>query len=549
MAASVTSPTVPALPAERFFRISFSLLILTALLTLVSTGKLDLITSVFAPLLALFKGLRWWNGRYPELSPRTATWLVLAYLLFFPVDALFLSRVFVGNSTNPPLFSALLAAVHFLIYLLLVRFFSARSERDTLFLAMLTFAAILAAAILTVDTTFLIFFFAYVLCGVAAFVSLELRRGAVGAIWPSPDAHPERERKLTRALSYAALTVALGSLLLGSVLFFVFPRISAGYFGPASFGPSLMTGFSENVELGQIGEIKKNSAVVMRVQTGRPVAYDRLRWRGIALTTFDGKRWTISEQVPQRLQPGPDGWIHAAEPASKTDQGISYTVFMEPMAADAIFVPGRVVSLKGNFTGESANTFFALQRNYLLRDSTDTILNPSHNYTAIRYTGFSILPPANVEKLRAAPTKYPEKITSIYLQLPPSLDPRIPEYARQLTREAKTPFDKAAAIETFLRTQYGYTLNLTGNAGEDPLAQFLFVSRAGHCEYFATAMAVLLRTLGIPTREVNGFLPGEYNDLGEDYIVRALNEYKHGGRKNPVMKGFAANLKDEVFPG
>jgi protein-glutamine gamma-glutamyltransferase len=109
--------------------------------------------------------------------------------------------------------------------------------------------------------------------------------------------------------------------------------------------------------------------------------------------------------------------------------------------------------------------------------------------------------------------------------LPPLLDPRIPEYARQLTREAKTPFDKAVAIETSLRTQYGYTLNLTGKPGEDALAHFLFVSRAGHCEYFATAMAVLLRTLGIPTREVNGFLPGEYNDLGGDYIVRASDAH------------------------
>jgi len=287
MAASVTSPALPALPAERFFRIAFSLVILTSILTLVGTGKLDLISSLFAPLLALFKALRWWHGRAPELSPRAAMWLVLAYLLFFPMDALFLSRLLVGNSSNPPLFAVLLAAVHFLMYLLLVRFFSARSERDALFLAMLSFAGILAAAVLTVDTTFLLFFFAYLLCGVAAFVSLELRRGAVGTIWLSPAAHPEREQKLTRALSYAALTVALGSIVLGGVLFFLFPRISAGYLGRAGFNPSLMTGFSENVELGQIGEIKKSSTVVMRVQTGKPISYDRLRWRGIALTSFD----------------------------------------------------------------------------------------------------------------------------------------------------------------------------------------------------------------------------------------------------------------------
>ena len=528
MAASVTSPGVVVLPAERFFRVALSLLILTSILTLVSTGKLDLIACVIAPLLALIKGLRWWNGHPPELSQRAATWLVLGYLLFFPVDALFVSRFIVGNSTNPPLFAVLLATVHFLIYVMLLRFFSAVRERDALFLAMLSFAGILAAAVLTVDTTFLVFFFVYLLFGVATFVGMELRRAAVGAIWPSTGTQPERERRMSRALSLAALTLALGSIVIGGIFFFVFPRVSAGYLGRASFSPSLMTGFSANVELGQIGEIKKNSAVVMRVQTGKPVGYDRLRWRGIVLTAFDGRRWTNTDHSTQTLQPGPDGWIHTGEPLLRSPAAgaeLSFTVFLEPIATDAIFFPGKLSSLRGNFTGEGGSSYFAMRRNYLFRDSTDTILNPFHNYMAIRYTGVSRLPPMDARKLRAAPASYPEEIISTYLQLPPNLDPRIPEFARQITRNAKTSFDKSVAIESFLRTQFGYTLNLTGRPGDDPLAHFLFETRAGHCEYFASAMAIMLRTLGIPSREVNGFLPGEYNDLGGDYIVRASDAH------------------------
>ena len=76
-----------------------------------------------------------------------------------------------------------------------------------------------------------------------------------------------------------------------------------------------------------------------------------------------------------------------------------------------------------------------------------------------------------------------------------------------------------------MRARFTYTLNLTGKPGDDPLAHFLFETRAGHCEYFASAMTIMLRTLGIPTREVNGFLPGEYNDLGGDYIVRASDAH------------------------
>ncbi len=528
MAAILSVANERALPAERFFRTSLTLLMLTSTLTLVSTGKLDIITSFVAPLIVVYKGLRWWHGRPAELTHRTATWCVLGYLAFFPVDALVLSRFSVGNSANPPLFAMLLAAVHFLIFVSIVRFYSAVTDRDALFLAMLSFAGILAAAVLTVDTTFLVLFFVFLLFGVSTFIGMELRRGAAGAVSPAVHLHTARDRKLNRALCFSALSVAVGSIALGGVLFFFFPRFSAGYLGRASFNSSLMSGFTENVELGQIGEIKKNSAVVMRVQTGKPIGYDRLRWRGIALTNFDGKRWTTSERSTQKLQPGEDGWIHTADSPQKNDTpkpGMIYTVYLEPLATDAIFIPGKVISLKGNFTGEGGNSFSTIRRTYILRDSTDTLLNPFHNYTAIRYAGFSLLPPMDATKLRTAPTEYSKDITSTYLQLPDALDRRIPELARQATKYAKTPFDKALAIENFLRNRYTYTLNLTGKPGDDPLAHFLFETRGGHCEYFASSMVIMLRTLGIPSREVNGFLPGEYNDLGGDYIVRASDAH------------------------
>ncbi len=125
MTATVAASPAPALPAERFFRASLSLLILTAIVTLTSTGKLDIVTSIAAPLAALYKGYRWWHGRSAELSHRAATWSLVAYLAFFPLDAVFLSRFFVGNSLNPPLYALLLAVVHFLIFAMLVRFYSA----------------------------------------------------------------------------------------------------------------------------------------------------------------------------------------------------------------------------------------------------------------------------------------------------------------------------------------------------------------------------------------------------------------------------------------
>ena len=234
MAASASITSVPALPAERFFRTSLFLLMTTAVATLVSTGKLDLVTMIVAPSAVLYKGVRWWRRCPAEIPQRIATRLVVAYLLLFPLDVIFLSRSFVSASSNPALYAALLGAIHFLLFVMLIRLYSANTDRDALFLTMLSFAAILASAVLTIDTTFLGLFFLFLLFGVATFVGLEMRRGSKGAIAPEVDAQPKQERRLDRALVFAALSVALGAMIIGGALFFFFPRFSAGYLGRTS---------------------------------------------------------------------------------------------------------------------------------------------------------------------------------------------------------------------------------------------------------------------------------------------------------------------------
>jgi hypothetical protein len=107
----------------------------------------------------------------------------------------------------------------------------------------------------------------------------------------------------------------------------------------------------------------------------------------------------------------------------------------------------------------------------------------------------------------------------------PPLDPRIPKLAQQIAAGSNNNYDKAANIERYLKTRFGYTLDLTGPPAADPLPYFLFVRRAGHCEYFASAMTVMLRTMGIPARYATGFLPGQFNDVGGDYIVRASDAH------------------------
>ncbi len=514
------------MPAERFFQGSLLLLIFSAIATLIATGKLDIVSCVLAVLAMLYKSFRWWQGKPRELSQRTATFLVVTYLGVFPLDVFFFSRAFVAASTNPALYAALLGAIHFLLFVMFVRLYSAATDRDAFFLAILAFSAILAAAILTVDTSFLIFFFTFLLFGVATFVGMEMRRGGKGAIAP-PLALPAQERRLARALTLAALSVALGAIILGGALFFFFPRFSAGYLGRTSMQPSLMTGFTDDIELGQIGEIKKSAAVVMRVKTGKPVGYPLLRWRGIALSTFDGKRWSSPNHHSYELLPNITGWIYVADPEQNQSGPaieLHYEALVQPMATDTVFAPANAVSILGGFSGENPTAGFNARHTHLFRDLTGSLFNPFHNYAPVRYYGVSRLPSLNVLKLRAASTDYPQSIRETYLQLP-ALDRRIPALSIRAAGRARNPYDQALAIENYLRSQYTYTLNLTGKPGDDPLPHFLFETRAGHCEYFASSMTIMLRTLGIPSREVNGFLPGEFNDLAGDYIVRASDAH------------------------
>jgi hypothetical protein len=145
--------------------------------------------------------------------------------------------------------------------------------------------------------------------------------------------------------------------------------------------------------------------------------------------------------------------------------------------------------------------------------------------SGFRYDVFSVLE----EPPETAPPVHPPPILDLrhrerYLRIP-SLDPRIPELAQSMTAAATSDLGRARALEQGLRTGYGYTLELPQQESKDPLADFLFTRRKGHCEYFASAMAVMLRNLGIPARLATGFQMGEYNPISDLWLVRASDAH------------------------
>ena len=530
VAANSVSSTAPenhgplASILSRYFEASLYLMLYTAVLTLVATGKLDLFTTVVAPTVLVWKGFRRWRGRAPEFSSRTATYFIAGYFLFAPVDYI-LARNRASDAPNPALYAALLSTVHLLLFAMMVRLYSARTRRDSLFLAMIGFACMLAAAVLTVDTAYLAFFLVFLTLGISTFVALEMERGAENASAAPIVSGSPQARTLVRALGAVSGSVAFAALLLGGLLFFTLPRFTAGYLGSYSMRPQLMTGFTENVELGQIGQIQKSSEVVMRVKVeGDPSRFANQHWRGIALIRFDGRRWSSLAMDRRRLLQDENGWfLFPSDRPLKRSQILNYKVLLEPVASDAIFVAGGASAIRGRFSA-NAGLGDANRRNYLLTDASGSIFNPFPNYNELSYEASSMPPSATPDELRAAGSNYPAEIRTKYLQLP-ELDPRVPELARQATSAAANTYDKAVALQSYLQTRYAYTLDQGSISSKDPLANFLFVRKAGHCEYFATAMTVMLRTLGIPARYINGFQVGEYNDVGGDFIVRASDAH------------------------
>src|SRR5271154_2688958 len=256
-AARLSAPPLPAV--QRYFEVSLFLLVSTGALAIVSTGKLDSFSVIAASVALLYKGIRIQRGRGPEISPRVATWLVLGYFLFFPLDLWVLSRGLAEGAPNPPLYAALLSAIHLMLFATLVRLYSARSNRDYAFLAVLAFASMLASAILTVETGFLVALAIFLVLSVSTFVALEIRRSGSDTISPPFETNSPRARQMNRALAGTSALVAVGVLAIGIVLFFLIPRFTTGYLSALNLQPGLMTGFSDNMTLGEIGKIKQNT--------------------------------------------------------------------------------------------------------------------------------------------------------------------------------------------------------------------------------------------------------------------------------------------------
>jgi protein-glutamine gamma-glutamyltransferase len=497
---------------QRYFEVSLLFMLTTAFLTVATTGKLDVVSIVVVCGALIVKLWSYIRAVEYSLAPKTVTRISIFYIFFFGLDFLIFA------SGPSPVDRLLAATVHLVLFTAVIKIFSARTYRDYGYLAGLSFAMMLASSVLTVGTTFLVFFTLYVFFAISTFISYEIKRGIEAArrAPEGPYRLPEQNRQaIEKALMTAAVGLAVGIFTLAAMLFFVIPRYRTGYLTNLSTQTQNITGFSETVNLGDIRKILRSPMVVMRViPEGNIRAYAGVKWRGVTLDSFNGKRWfndnadriSIPAESYQRfIVPPPDGWDH------RPHRPLHYRVLRAALSTDVLFAAAEPRELTG--------------LRLLSQDETGSLHNPQNLSVPFAYEVVSDagLPPARL--LQASSTKFPDEIRLVYLRLPHTMDPRVSELARSLTASATNNYDRAVVIQSYLRGNFKYTLDPPEIEPEDPVGSFLFRSKSGYCEYFAAAMAVMLRTLNVPTRLVNGFQTGSYNRIGKDFVVRARDAH------------------------
>ncbi len=401
----------------------------------------------------------------------------------------------------------------FVVGLLTLKLLSHKTARDWKQIFALGLMHLALAAVLTVDLSFALCYFLFAVAATWAVCLLN--------IWHERarlrEAQPGGDTEQGIGLSFLAITglLSLVSMVCAAAIFMVLPRVGLGNFG-ISRNSTRLTGFSESVQLDDLGPLLQNDTPVMRVVLSGPSAhrYEARYMRGAAFDRWDGARWTKSSHRALSIAGRNRDFRDLTRPTEIVPDSLRLIqeITLSPTGTAALFAcPEPIIVREASFYADTVKVDLFNCLKLLVTPSID-----------IQYTAISALPDL---QHRAAARVFPAQRPGgrDYTQLPDDLDPRLSALAQQWWQEIDAPYD-LRRVELFaqrLLEHCEYTLDVPATPnGENPLAFFLFTSKRGHCELFATALAVLLRTLGVAARVANGFILQEYIPFEEYYLVR-----------------------------
>lgn len=261
--------------------------------------------------------------------------------------------------------------------------------------------------------------------------------------------------------------------------------------------------------------------LVMKISTGElpPMpaianeAVPRYYWRTLTYQVYNGAGWSNPTAFGSDVTP--DETLVDEIPSEYRE--LNQTVTFSSGSMDRLYWAGALQSANVPF---KAVWLRKAQRTPLLYSNMLAALASSETYQAR-----SLVLNVDAETLRASPSVYPEWVSRQFLSLPKTVPARVYRLARDLTASASTPYDRALAIESYLRT-FPYSLDVTAPPlGHDVADYFLFDLKKGYCDYYATAMVVLARAAGLPARLVIGYASGTYDFEHAQYVV--TENYAH----------------------
>lgn len=371
-------------------------------------------------------------------------------------------------------------ALEALVILLAIKSLEEKRSRDYMQIYVISVFLLAGYSLMSIDILFLAYFLSMVFL-----ISLVI----VLLTYYSQDPVMELEKTEVLKIVTRSMMIPLVAVPLTVFMFVILPRTNYPFFNFLNRGEKAKTGFADNVKLGGVTDIQEDASAIFRANMDK-VKDDLLYWRGIVLDSFDGTSWETVKKGDW------GGQIKLVLHGNLTKQ----TIYLEPYGNKYLFALDKPATILLRNLKTFEDLTFHLPRNIDKR---------------LKYEASSVLsetlPDENIDR-------------DLYLQLPEKLPPEIINLAKELSSQGDNTLTINAMLKYLREGNYKYSLQNLPISGT-PLKDFLFRYRYGNCEYFASAMAVMLRASGIPARVVGGYKGGYYNNTGRYYLVLQKNAH------------------------
>lgn len=367
-----------------------------------------------------------------------------------------------------------------LLILLAVKFLEDKKFRDFMQIYIISVFLLAGSSLLSLDVVFLVYFLNLIFFLTAATVMLS---------YYARDSAMALKKVTAFKIALNSLLISIISIPVTFLMFVILPRTNYPLLNFLNRAAHAGAGFTDNVRLGDVSNIQEDNSVILRV--GMEKIDERLLyWRGVVLDYFDGVSWKSSGRAAAERNAG----------LNIEGRRVEQTIYLEPYENRYLFALDKPVALYSRNMERQHGLTYARNENVMKR---------------IKYQAVSALSGEMTESVIDRQT---------YLQLPKRNMSKIGSLVKTLASGA----DREAYVKNileFLRNGgYRYSLkNLP--VSKEPLEDFLFSFRYGNCEYFASAMAVMLRSAGIPARLVGGYRGGYYNEVGKYYVIPQRNAH------------------------